>query len=85
MRSLYVSGPKADGVPTNNRRERGTGPCQLWGGWDKVRNIVPTALIVRVQRLRNYLYKAVDGPNTRNIVLTMIDGSYLRRRRRFTI
>ena len=29
MRSLYVSGPKADGVPTNNRRERGTGPCQL--------------------------------------------------------
>ena len=32
-RSLYASsGPKAEGVPTNNQRGRGSGPCRLWGG-----------------------------------------------------
>ena len=85
-RSLYVSlGPKAEGVPTNNQRGRGSGPCSLWGGLDKARHIVPTALLVRVQRLTNDLYKAVKGPSTRLIVLSMITGSYCRRRRRFTI
>ena len=85
-RSLYASsGPKAEGVPTNNQRGRGSGPCRLWGGLDKARHIVPTALLVRVQRLRNDLYKAVKGPSTRPIVLSMISGSYCRRRRRFTI
>ena len=59
-RSLYASaGPKAEGVPTNNQRGWGSGPCRLLGGLDKARHIVPTALIVRVQRLRNALYKAV--------------------------
>ena len=59
-RSLYASsGPKAEGVPTNNQRGRGSGPCRLWGGLDKARHIVPTALLVRVQRFRNDLYKAV--------------------------
>ena len=58
-RSLYASsGPKAEGVPTNNQRGRGSGPCRLWGGLDKARHIVPTALLVRVQRFRNDLYKA---------------------------
>ena len=85
-RSLYASsGPKAEGVPTNNQRGRGSGPCRLWGGLDKVRHIVPTALLVRVQRFRNDLYKAVKGPSTRPIVLPMIAGSYWRRRRLFTI
>ena len=29
-RSLYASsGPKAEGVPTNNQRGRGSGPCRL--------------------------------------------------------
>ena len=43
-RSLYASsGPKAEGVPTNNQRGRGSGPCRLWGGLDKARHIVPTA------------------------------------------
>ena len=61
-RSLYASsGPKAEGVPTNNQRGRGSGPCRFWGGLDKARHIVPTALLVRVQRLRNDLYKAVKG------------------------
>ena len=46
------------------------------GGLDKARHIVPTALLVRVQRLRNDLYKAVKGPSTRPIVLSMIIGSY---------
>ena len=28
--SLYASsGPKAEGVPTNNQRGRGSGPCRL--------------------------------------------------------
>ena len=85
-RSLYASsGPKAEGVPTNNQRGRESGPCRLWGGLDKARHIVPTALLVRVQRFRNDLYKAVKGPSTRPIVLSMIAGSYWRRRRRFTI
>ena len=71
MRSLYAnSGPKAEGVPTNNQRGRGSGPWRLWGGLHKARHIVPTALLVRVQRLRNDLYKAVKGPSTRPIVPT---------------
>ena len=85
-RSLYASsGPKAEEVPTNNQRWRGSGPCRLWGGLAKARHIVPTALFVRMQRLRNDLYKDVKGPSTRPIVLSMIAGSYWRRRRRFTI
>ena len=85
-RSLYSSsGPEAEGVPTNNQRGRGSGPCRLWGGLDKARHIVQTALLVRVQRLRNDLYKAVKGPSTRPIVPSMTTGSYWRRRRRFTI
>ena len=29
-RSLYASsGPKAEGVPTNNQRGRGSGPCRI--------------------------------------------------------
>ena len=83
-RSLYASsGPKAEGVPTNNQTGRGSGPCR--GGLDKARHIVPTALLVIEQRLRNDLYKAVQGPSTRPIVISMITGSYYRRRRRFTI
>ena len=85
-RSLYASsGPKAEGVPTNNQRGRGSGPCRLWGGLDKACHKVPTALLVRVQRLRNDLYKAVKWPSTRPIVISMITGSYCRRRRHFTI
>ena len=85
-RSLYASsGLKAVGVPTNNKRGRGSGPCHLWGCLDKARHIVPTALLVRVQRLRNTVYKAVKGPITRPIVVPMITGSYWRRRTRFTI
>ena len=48
------------------------------------RHIVPTALLVRMQCFRKYLYKAVQGPNTRPIVLSMVIGSYFRRRRRLT-
>ena len=40
-RSLYASiGPKAEGVPTNNQRGQGSGPCRLWGGLDKARHII---------------------------------------------
>ena len=52
---------------------------------DKARHIVPTALLVRVQRFRKDLCKAVKGLITRLIVLSMITVSYWRRRRRFTI
>ena len=52
---------------------------------DKARHIVPTALLVSVQCFRKGLYKAVQGPSTRPIVLSMINGSYCRRRRRLTI
>ena len=80
-----ASGPRTKGVPTNNQRGRGSGPCLLWGGLDKSRHIVPTALLVRVQCSRKDLYKAVEGPSTRPIVFSMINGSYFRRRRRLTI
>ena len=50
-----------------------------------MRHIVPTALLVRVQCFRKGSYKAVEGPSTRPIVLSMITGSYCRRRRRLTI
>ena len=63
-RSLYArSGPKAEGVPTNNQRGGGSGPCRLWGGLYKARHILPTALLVRVQRFRNDLYDKRDGFN----------------------
>ena len=75
----------AEGVPTNNQRGQRSGPCRLLGGLDKARHIVPTALLVRVQCFRNSSYKAVEGPSTRPIVLSMIAGSYCRRRRRLTI
>ena len=43
--SLYASSvPKTDGVPNNKQRLRGSGPCRLWGGLNKARQIVPTAL-----------------------------------------
>ena len=58
-----------------------------------VSHIVPTALLVRVQCARKDLYKAVEGPSTIPIVLSMDDLStskafdYFRARRdefRFT-
>ena len=77
QKSLYASsGPKAEGVPTNNQRGRGSGPCRLWGGFGEARHIVQTALLVRVERFRNDLYKAIKGPSSRPIVLSMIAGSY---------
>ena len=75
----------AEVVPTNNQRGRRSGPCRLWRGLDKARHIVPTALLVRVQCFRKRVCKAVQGPSTRPIVLSMITGSYCRRRRRLTI
>ena len=75
----------AEGDPNNNQRGRRSGPCRLWGGLDKARHIIPTDLLVRVQCFRKSLYKAVQGPSTRPIVLSMINGSYCRRRRRLTI
>ena len=79
-RSLYgSSGPKAEGVLTSNQRGQESGP---WG-LDKARHIVPTALLVRAQCFRNELYKAVNGPRTRHIVLSNMAGSYWRHRRRF--
>ena len=61
-RSLYASScPKAEGFSTNNSKGRESEPCRFCGGYDMARYIVPTALIVRVQRLRNDLHKAVKG------------------------
>ena len=78
-RSLYASsGPEAEGVPNYNQRGRGSGPCRLWGGLDKARHKVPTALLVRVQRLRNDLYKAVKGPSTISI---FVHGSHLKQKK----
>ena len=86
MHSLYASsGRRAIWVPTNNQRGRRSEPCYLWGGLDKARHIVTTALLVRVHCFRNGLYKVVEGPSTKPSVLSIITGSYCRRQSRFTI
>ena len=66
-----------EGVPPNNKKER--------GGLHTSRHIVPTALLVRLLRSRKDLYKAMQVPSTRSIVLSMITRSYILRRRRVTI
>ena len=78
------SGPKTEVVPTNNQRGRGSGSRLLWGGLDKSRHIVPTALLVRMRCFRIYLYKAVGGPSAWPIVLSIVTGSYFWCRRRLT-
>ena len=69
-------GPRTEGVPTNNQRGWGSGPCLLWGGLDKSRH-----LLVRVQCFKKDLYrlKAAEGQSTRPIALSVITGSYFRR------
>ena len=62
------------GVPTYSQRGRGSGPCLLWGGLDKSRHIIPTALLVRLQCFRKDLYKAVGGSRTILIVISMFTG-----------
>ena len=58
----------AEGVPTNNQRGRRSGPCRLWGGLDKARHIVPTALLVRVQCFR----KSLEEVNLPGIVFVAL-------------
>ena len=55
----------AEGVPTNNQRGQRSGPCRLWGGLDKARHIVPTALLVRVQRVTIVHFLFFLFPNPR--------------------
>ena len=75
-RRLYArSGPKAEGITTNNQRGQGSGHFHLCGSLDKARYIVPSALLVRVQRFRKDPYKAVKEPSSRHVVLSMIAGS----------
>ena len=45
LREVQISGPKAEGVSTNNQSGRGSGPCRLLAGLDKARYIVPSALL----------------------------------------
>ena len=45
----------------------------------------PNRLVSQSATLKDDLYKAVEGPSTSPIVLSMITGSYFRRRRRLTI
>ena len=58
--------------------------CLPWGGLDNARHKYITRRLVRVQCLRKDLYKAVEGPSTTLIVLSMITGSYFRHWMRFT-
>ena len=47
--------------------------------------VFPTTLLIRVQCFRKDLYKAIQGPNTRPVILSMITGSYFPRRVCLTI
>ena len=74
-RRLYTSsGAKAEGVPTNNQRGGGSGPCRLCEGSDKARHIVPIALLVRVQRFRKICnraeYKTYSPLDDRWVIMT---------------
>ena len=50
-----------------------------------VRLIITTALLVSLQQFREGMYEAVSGPSTPYMVISIIKGSYCRRRRRLTI
>ena len=77
---------RSDGWMSRDLQSEGrkSGHCRLWGGLDKARHIAPTAILVRVHCFIKGLYKAVWGPNTRLIVLSIINLSYCRRLRRLT-
>ena len=65
---------------TNNSRGEDR-PCRLI--WTFI--LVPIILLVGVQRFGKDLYKAVKGPSTRLIVISMISWSYSQRRRRLNM
>ena len=44
-------------------------------GFEKSRHIISIALLVKLQRSRKDLYKAVEGPSTLSILPLMITGS----------
>ena len=52
--SVTRSGPKAEGLPTNNQRGRRSGPCRLLQG----PSYSYSRFVCRVQRVSNNLYKA---------------------------
>ena len=65
------SDPRAEGVQTKDQRrqEYGSCTCLLWGGLDNSLNIIPSALLVRVQHTWKNLYKSIKGLSIRHIVL----------------
>ena len=84
--SLYVSSrPRAEDVPTNIQRGRGSGLWIRLESLGKSRHIVPNVLLVVGQRSRKDQYKTVEGTSARLILLSVIIRLYFRRRRRFTI
>ena len=82
-RSLYASsGPKAEGVPTNNQRGWGSGPCEPLRRFRQGPSYSPYRLVSQSATLKEW---SVKGFGTRPVVLSMITGAYWRCRRRFTI
>ena len=65
------SDPRAEGVQTKDQRrqEYGSCTCLLWGGLDNSLNIIPSALLVRVQHSWKNIYKSIKGLSIRHIVL----------------
>ena len=72
-----MKGPKESRITIRRDDDQG-----LVSSEDKSRHIVPAALLVRVQCYRKDLYKAVEGPSTRPIVICV---NYFQFRRRLTI
>ena len=83
----YVSELRSDDLRSPNSQSKGT----------KIRTLSPLwrfgqgpsysrhRLVSQCAMLSKGLYKTVEGPSTRLIILSMINGSYCRRRRRLTI
>ena len=82
---LRLSGSELQGLKESQLTSEGTrigalSPLMRFG---QVPSYSPHHLVS--QCVRKDLYKAVEGPSTKSIVLSMINGSYFRRRRRLTI
>ena len=72
VRELRPHGLKESRPTIRRDEDQGIGYSE---GFGKSRHIIPIALLVKLQRSRKDLYKAVEGPSTLSILPLMITGS----------
>ena len=77
LKRALVQGLKEFRLTFRGDEDRGLVSSEMVWTSPVIYNVVPTALLVNVQCVRKDMYKAVEGPSTRTIVLLMINWSYL--------